>query len=227
MARLQKIRIFPPESKFHSNSLIMILTDIITPELIDRSMSYAQYRSLIEELLADDMTTGTNHSEQMVGYTRLNVQRSHRVERTVTLTDEMHKALDRIERPMIWLVLTEAWCGDAAQNVPVFDKLASASDKISMHLILRDEHPEVMDMYLTNGGRAIPKLVALDAETMQPLFVWGPRPAPAQRIMTEYKEHPEGRERQKVYEAIHKWYAKDRGRTLQAELAGWIRQITG
>ena len=160
---------------------------VITSEHLAKAMTYTQYRELIDTLLAENKTTGTNHSEAMVEYTRMNAQRMRRVEKTTVLDDELVDLMLSVQNKMIWVILTEAWCGDAAQTVPALVKIADASPLIDVKLMLRDEHPEVMDAYLTNGGRSIPKLIVLDAETMEELGTWGPRPAPAQQLFLDMK----------------------------------------
>ncbi len=198
-------------------------TELITPEVINSGMSYKEYRDMIDSLLAEGKTTGENQSQQIVEYAKLNNQRMNRIDKTVELTEEAAKVLKNIRRPQTWVVLTEGWCGDAAQNVPVIAKMAAASDKITLRLLLRDEHLDIIDAYLTNGGRSIPKLIALDDATNEELFNWGPRPVPAQEIMMDFKNNPNGRERQEVYQQIHKWYADDKSTTMQKEIADLIK----
>lgn len=174
-----------------------------------------QYRDMIDQLLAEGKTTGTNHSEAMVEYTRMNTHRMRRVEKTTVLEDELVQLLLSVETKMLWVILTEAWCGDAAQSLPAIVKIADASPLIEVKLLLRDENPELMDAYLTNGGRSIPKLIALNPDTLEELGTWGPRPEPAQALFLEAKakEVPY----KELAEQLHAWYAKDRSRTLQQE----------
>ena len=124
------------------------------------------------------------------------------------------------------MLITEGWCGDAAQNVPFIQALAALNPKIELRLFYRDQHPELMDAYLTNGGKAIPKLIVLRAADLQELGTWGPRPAPAQVLMDDWKAQGGGDYTQ-IAEAIHGWYAKDRLITLQQELSeaiqAWLR----
>ncbi len=195
---------------------------VITSEHLAKAITYTQYRELIDTLLAENKTTGTNHSEAMVEYTRMNAQRMRRVEKTTVLDNEMVDLMLSVQNKMIWVVLTEAWCGDAAQTVPALVKIADASPLIDVKLMLRDEHPEVMDAYLTNGGRSIPKLIVLDAETMEELGTWGPRPEPAQQLFMDMKaqEVPY----KEFVEKLHGWYGKDRSKTLLQELKQLIPQ---
>jgi len=193
-----------------------IAESVITPEIINEAMDYDKYRQMIDELLQQDKTTGDNHSEEMVHYTKMNVQRMNRLDKRVELTDSLAKKLNELDEKWIWLVLTEAWCGDAAQNIPAIVKIANESDNIDVKFILRDKHLEIMDAYLTNGGRSIPKLICLDAETLEEVGTWGPRPEAAQEKAMEWKNN-ESISKEEWAKKLHKWYAKDRTKELQSE----------
>lgn len=188
----------------------------IQPHHITQAMDYAAYRAMIAPLLAQEKTTGTNHSPDMVHYTRLNLHRVERLENTSELLPELVTAAQAIHYPMIWLVLVEWWCGDVAQNLPIIAKIAEQNPNIQLKLLLRDEHLDVMDAYLVNGGRSIPVLVCLYAETLEELGRWGPRPAPAQAMLHAYKANPT-KSYQEFAEDLHLWYAKDKTATIQQE----------
>lgn len=189
---------------------------LITTEVIEDAMSYSEYRALIDNLLEEGKTTGSNHSEAMIDYTKMNVQRMKRLDKQLELTDSLKESLQSVEERWIWLVLTEAWCGDAAQNIPGIVKIAEQSDHIDLRFILRDENPDIMDEYLTNGGRSIPKLICLDADTLEEIGTWGPRPAEIQDKAMKWKDDPEISKEEWI-EKLHKWYTDDKGKTLQAE----------
>lgn len=190
----------------------------ITPEVLRGAMSYDQYMQLLETEMEKGRTTGTNQDEWLVEYARLNLQRMRRLNKTTVLVEELRQALDRLEKPQLWVVLTEGWCGDAAQIVPVMAKVAEYSHKIGIKLLLRDEHPEVMDAYLTNDTRSIPKLVSLEPQNLQELGSWGPRPKAAQEMVVEFKRNPNGRSREAFTEMVHKWYANNKTLDTQYEL---------
>jgi len=122
----------------------------------------------------------------------------------------------QISSPTTWLVITEGWCGDAAQNLPFLNKMAELNPNITLKLVLRDEHPELMDEFLTNGGRSIPKVIGLD-ESLNVLGSWGPKPIPMQKEFLENKVSQE-RTGKEFTEYLHLWYAKDKGLTLQNEI---------
>lgn len=191
---------------------------VITSDHLLAAQSYEAYRQMIADRLAKSQTTGSNHSEEMVHYTELNVQRMHRLDKVVELSDALQAEVAAVAVPWTWLVLTEAWCGDAAQSVPVMAKIADASPYITLRLLLRDEHPELMDAYLTHGSRSIPKLICL-TEDHQEVGTWGPRPAEAQQVINDFKaEHPDSGYQELVKE-LQLWYARDRTQAIQREFA--------
>ncbi|UJF27787.1 thioredoxin family protein [Planococcus sp. 107-1] len=83
------------------------------------------------------------------------------------------------------LVITEDWCGDAMMNNAILRKIAEASG-IEVHCVYRDENLELMDRYLTNGGRSIPKYIFLSKEG-EVLGDWGPRAPKVQEFVMEKK----------------------------------------
>ncbi len=200
------------------------MAQVITQEHIKQAMSYEQYIDLVHQLLSEDKTTGPNQSEEMIAYTRLNVQRMRRLNKTIILDDLLVEKLSNLTKPWIWLVLTEAWCGDAAQNIPVLAKMAGQTANIKLHLLLRDEHPEIMEAYLTDGGRSIPKLICLTPDLTE-VGTWGPRPVAAQQIMAQYKTNP-GIDKKVFIEAVQEWYAKDKTKSMQQEFVLQLEKLS-
>lgn len=190
---------------------------------IEKAMTFAEYSKLIDDLLLDGKTTGPNQSEEMFNYGKLNRQRMHRLEKTTELSVSLKTVAKSGGRRMLWLILTEGWCGDAAQNIPVIEKIAAESNNIETRYLLRDENLELMDRFLTDGGRAIPKLIAIDAETLEELGSWGARPAAAQELYNQMKA--QGLAKSLMMENLQRWYNADGSQSIQAEfetlLAGW------
>jgi hypothetical protein len=190
---------------------------------INKALSYKEYRELIDRLVSEGKTTGPNQTEKLCGITKLNIQRMNRIDKTVTVLPELSGTINSFERKCIWLVIAEAWCGDVAQNLPVINKIAESTGCVDLKIVLRDENPELIDRYLTNGGRSIPKLICIDAGTMEEICTWGPRPRPAQEMMREHKENPV-KEESEVLKDIQLWYAHDKGVTVQKEIMKLIQK---
>lgn len=198
----------------------------ITREHIRNGYTYEEFRQMAKDLLAQNKTTGPNQSEKYLEYSRLNDHRMDRGDKTFVINDELSKIIKSIKRQMVWVVLVELWCGDVAQNLPALAKMeAVRPGKIRLSLLLRDENPEIMDGYLTNGSRSIPKLIALDAETMEELFVWGPRPASAQQILHDFRAA--GSPADVDYKKdIQIWYIKNHTEELQKEFIELLRPFS-
>ena len=198
----------------------------IEPAYLAKAITYPAYTALIASLLAQDRTTGPDQSAAMVHFTQLNQQRMHRLEKVIELLPETVTLIRGISLPQTWLVLTEAWCGDAAQSVPVMHAVAALNPLIELKLLLRDENLGLMDQYLTNGvSRSIPKLIGVDTTTSEVLFVWGPRPAPLQEIFMRLKA--EGMEFHQIKEELQRWYNKDKTATIQQELSTAASGVAG
>lgn len=195
---------------------------LFDPEKLVSVYTYEEYVNLMETLVSEGKTTGPKQNESYAHYTKLNLARMQRVSKTAELRKSLQELVRSIAQPQKWYVLTEAWCGDAAQSVPVIAKIAALNPMITLKLLLRDDNLEIMDQYLTNGGRSIPKLIALDAEDNE-LFTWGPRPEGAQQIFNEFKAQPE-RSFTELTEAVQKWYNTDKTYSIQEELMTEIKK---
>lgn len=198
-----------------------MMTNIITPisqDTINHGFTYSEFSLKVEQLLAEGKATDGDTSESMLNYTKLNIQRTNRWDKRAVLGDELVHTIQSLERKLSWVVLTEGWCGDSAQILPFINKMAELSDNIELRIILREEHPEVMDQFLTDGkSRSIPKLIILDTETLEVLGDWGPRPL---EIHASYlAERVDANVGGKIAtQNLHLWYARDKGKVVQEEL---------
>ncbi|PZX49202.1 thioredoxin family protein [Algoriphagus chordae] len=197
-------------------------TSLITPELISSAQNYSEYRAMIDQLLTEGRTTGNNHSESYLNYTKMNVQRMNRWDKTAKVSAELEKIVRSISSPQVWVVITEAWCGDAAQTIPFIVKLADLNPLIELKLVLRDENPELMDAYLTEGAKSIPIFVAFSKDLSQELFIWGPKPQFLKDRLRAYKLDPQNLSSEEFSDGTHLWYARDRNKALAAELTPLI-----
>lgn len=182
---------------------------------------YQSYRELINRLRAEGKATGNIESEDFLRYTDLNNSRMDKWDKRYELSEEFKASLDNLDHPEEWVVLSEGWCGDAAHSIPVLAKMAEYSNKINLRILLRDENLELMDQYLTNGGRSIPKLIRYNPATGDELGTWGPRPEAAQQLFIDGKAA--GRAKSEITVELQKWYARDRGASIDAEFVEILR----
>jgi hypothetical protein len=146
----------------------------------------------------------------------------NRIDKTTIINDELITGLKKHGRKLIWMMIAEAWCGDVSMNLPVIAKIAGFSEDIDFRIILRDENPDVMNAYLTNGGKAIPILVCFDAKTLEELGRWGPRPAPVQKLIKELVANPDVPKAERTKRSML-WYAEDKTKTIQKEFLELIK----
>ena len=182
---------------------------------LKNALSYEGYRAFVSALLTNGKATGIEQSEALTNYSLLNDKRMKRLDKTIKLSKETLQEFQKISEPKTWLVLTEGWCGDAAQSLPVLNKIAKSTDKIDLKVIFRDENLPLMDLFLTNGGRSIPKLIVLDKEN-NVIDSWGPRPTIASKMVADYKEKNGALDPQ-FKQDLQLWYNKDKGENVQAD----------
>ncbi|WP_196885769.1 thioredoxin family protein [Aureivirga sp. CE67] len=191
---------------------------------IEKAISYEAYKDLVKNLLEQNKTTGPNQTEDLVNYTILNDRRMDRLDKTIKISEETESSLKDINKGQVWLVISEAWCGDAAQNLPILHKISQASDFIDFKVILRDENPQLMDAFLTNGARAIPKMILIDSETLEVINTWGPRPSEATQMVKDYKEK-HGALDAEFKKDLQVWYNKNKGKNLQEDILKLMKPV--
>ena len=189
-------------------------------EGLKKAISYTSYRKLISDLIASGKSSGPIQSEDLLNYSKLNDRRMTRLDKTIQLSQETLLGLKKIDKPITWLVLTEGWCGDAAQTLPVISKIANESDLITLKIIFRDEHEELMNQFLTNGGKSIPKLLVLNSQN-KVLNTWGPRPNTATKMVQDYK-NKYGQLDAAFKQQLQVWYNKDKGVNIQEDMLGLL-----
>ena len=188
----------------------------------EQGMDYQTYRALVDQLLLEGKST--SEASYDLHYTKMNVQRMNRVDKTVSLTDDLISTINQLKDNYKFLVITEGWCGDAAQIIPVFNKIATASlGRIDLKFVLRDKNLSLIDAHLTNGGRAIPVLIVLNESADQVLATWAPRPQVLQDLLKEWKK--ETTEMPILAEKLHGWYAKDKTQSTQEELNDLLKGL--
>lgn len=197
-------------------------------EIIENSLksaqSYTAYKEMVLQLLKEGKSTGGVQNSDLFHYTKLNNQRMKRLDKQTKLHEETLTKAQKINKEFTWLVLTESWCGDAAQTLPVINKFAEANKKIDLKVVLRDENEELMNKFLTNGSKSIPKLIVVDNASLEVVGSWGPRSAKASKIVTEYKEK-HGKIDAQLKTDLQNWYNDDKGTHIEMEMLELIDEL--
>jgi hypothetical protein len=190
----------------------------IIQSALQNSHSYTEYRNIVSKLISEGKSTGKEQSADLLHYSELNEVRMKRLEKTQKLDGEVEKMLQNLKSKQTWLVISEGWCGDAAQILPIIKLMSEASKNIDLKLVFRDENEELINLFLTNGAKSIPKLLILD-ENANLINHWGPRPEGAKNLIIEYKaNHGIVDEAAKI--ALQKWYLEDKGISTMKEIVG-------
>lgn len=194
-------------------------------EQIEKGINYHDFMETSRiELDSDTQSFSTDKYKERFKFKKLNFARSKRLEKQYAPSNKAIELISKIDEPQTWLILTESWCGDSAQNIPVIAKLAALNKNISLKILLRDSNPGIMNKYLTNRARAIPKLVAFNTNGEE-LFRWGPRPRIAQELVLTKKQ--QGIPKTDWEKELHLWYAENRGNETEKELLSLIEKILG
>ena len=181
------------------------------------SMDYGDYRLMVSDLALEGKSTGPLQSEEFINFTRLNDQRMRRLDKTIKIDADSESQIKEVSRKTTWLVLTESWCGDAAQTLPVMNKIADLNQNISLKLVFRDENLELMEQFLSNGAMAIPKLISIDDATGKVIGEWGSRPSIADNMVQDYKSKY-GKLTAEFKQDLQLWYNKDKGQNTVSDL---------
>lgn len=187
---------------------------------VKKAMDYSEYNLLFKQLVVEGRTTG-EETQEKIDYTKLNFSRTKRLDKTAEIPEESIEVFKNISEKQTWLVISEPWCGDAAQTLPFLNKIAQLSENIELKIVLRDENPELMDEFLTNGSRSIPVVIILD-EVFNVLQTWGPRSKAATKLVADYKEH-HGKIDDAFKEMLQVWYNNDRGISIVNDLTECIK----
>ena len=177
-------------------------------------MNYAEYLQYTQHLLSGPSYPPPYDNPVYLEYARLGNSRMKRWGNSMILLENLVNYVRSIDRPQAWTVITEPWCGDAAPMIPFIAGLAKENPRVFLDIQLRDQPPFLIEQYLTNGGRSIPKLIVRDEEGKD-LFTWGPRPASAKQLIHELSAS--NAEKSDIVVALQNWYNDNKGKEMQQE----------
>ena len=190
----------------------------IIAKALFKGLTYTEYRKLMNDLLLNNKSTGFEQTKKLYDYSVLNETRMKRLDKTMVIKNENVLKIKALKKDYLWLVITEGWCGDAAQTLPIFNKIASLSDnKIELKIVLRDENDSLMNLFLTGKSKSIPILIVVEKETGLFLNFWGPRPNGAKKLLEIYKSNF-GSLDEIAKAELQMWYLKDKGISTQDEV---------
>lgn len=185
-------------------------------------MNWEEYIQLFEDILSSKSKPSPYDDAHYLNYAKLNITRIKRWVKKGTISPENIAKLEAIDKPLNWILITEPWCGDASQISPFIYLLSQTNTNFNLQIMLRDSEKSEINNYLTNGSKAIPKLIIRD-ENGNDLFVWGPRTVNCHNYFLQLKESeiPETEQKAKLQE----WYNQDAGVSFQSEFLQKLLEV--
>ncbi|SMC42608.1 thioredoxin family protein [Moheibacter sediminis] len=174
---------------------------------LENGFSYPDYLKKIEEQLHDIENSGDEKG--YAKYYSINLKRIERLDKTFDLTDEQKERLNKFNSDFKLLVISEGWCGDAAQVMPVVNVMMNEIG-VEQKIVLRDENPELMNEFLTDGAKSIPILIGVNNEGNE-IFRFGPRPQHGMELLKKHKENPQEYTDEQFHQDLQVWYNRDKG----------------
>ncbi|MES2457966.1 MAG: thioredoxin family protein [Bacteroidota bacterium] len=185
-------------------------------------MNFSEYQHYFQSIIDNPNPAAPYDNPAYFDYAKLNWSRMNRWLKVGDLSDEIKTTLSKVETLQHWTVITEPWCGDAAHIVPFFQLITLWNPLIKIDYQLRDTEPFLINDYLTNGGKAIPKLIIRD-EPGKDLATWGPRPAECQLLYARLTA--EKADFETVKTELQKWYNHDKGKLILEELNAILNSL--
>ncbi len=186
-----------------------------------KALSYTSYRNTIKRLISEGKSTAKEQNDALLNYSILNDKRMDRLDKTLKISEETIDSIKKLKNGVTFLVISEGWCGDAAQIVPIINKITETSGKIDLKIVFRDENEELMDQFLTNGSKSIPKIILVDSD-YNIISSWGPRPSIATKMVLAYKAK-NGNLDPVFKKDLQMWYNKDKGNNTQEDIVKLLK----
>lgn len=203
---------------------VTIMHQIIKDSL-DNSINYTDYYRLMQKLVQNKVTTGDDVSEANINYTMLNERRMSRWNKKLKITESDETKIKEFNHEVIWLVISESWCEDAAHLIPVMNKAAELNGNINLRIVLRDDNKDLMNRFLTNGSESIPKLIMIETDTLEVIDTYGPRPSIVTEMVENFKK-AHGKLTPEFKEDLQRWYNKDKGKNTIVDLTELLEKYT-
>jgi len=186
-----------------------------------KAHSYTSYRKLIKRLILEGKSTAQEKNDALLNYSILNDKRMDRLDKTLKISEDTLNSIKGLKQQLTFLVISEGWCGDAAQIVPILNKITETSSNIELKIVFRDENEALMNQFLTNGNKSIPKVILVDSD-YNIINSWGPRPSIATKMVLAYKAQ-NGSLDSEFKKDLQLWYNKDKGYSTQKDIVKLLK----
>jgi len=191
-------------------------------DYINKGYSFENYLERIEDELEEQIEL--DDPKELVQYYAINLQRSRRIKKTFRYNPGMEKKAKSYNADLKFLIISEGWCGDASQIVPIVDNLANTMG-IESKIVFRDENLGLMEEYKTNGSLSIPIVIGVTPDGEE-AFRFGPRPAKAMEFTNRFKRDPDKYSKDDFYEDLQRFYNENHGQDVISEILEMVEEYS-
>jgi hypothetical protein len=188
---------------------------------LEKGISYEDYLIKVKDQM--DQLQSEGDPNAYVQYYSLGLTRMERWNKTFQLSDDQISRLEKITPNFQVLTISEGWCGDASQILPIVDIIFKQLG-VEHKIVFRDENLELMDEFLTHGARSIPIVIGVDKEGNE-IFRFGPRPVYGMELLKKNKENPEEYSTHQFHKDLQIFYNQDKGKAIFNELFEKIQNL--
>lgn len=181
---------------------------------LEKAYDFDAYLDRVERLMVDFSENENQEQKELYSHVPLNLTRIKRLTKSLKFSEDLQANIHALEG-ITYLVISEGWCGDASQILPVLKKMAEINPKIELKTVFRDENLELIEAYAYNNTLSIP--IVIGVREGKEVFRWGPRPVPGLKLALKYKAE-EGYTKAEFGKDLQKWYNKDKGVTIVNEI---------
>lgn len=193
----------------------MIPADFKQIHSLSSAYKLSEYESIVNYVLIKASTE--IYEEKMHQYIQKNKEVEQKIQKDFVMIKKLFNTLQNTKIKQLCLI-TEAWCLDACILLPLLRAIEIVQPKIEIRIYLRDKNEDLMNLYLTNGSKAIPVVFGLDENGLE-IFRWGPRSQKAKAIISPIMQEAYAIK----YAALSEFYLKDLTLSIQEE---WLDCIS-
>ncbi|MBS7334075.1 MAG: thioredoxin family protein [Weeksellaceae bacterium] len=191
-------------------------------DYIKNGYSFEDYLEKIEDQLEEQIEL--DDPKELVPYYAINLKQSREIRKNFRYNPGMEKKAKSYNADIKFLIISEGWCEDASQIVPVVDRLAETIG-VECKFVFRDENIELMEEYNTNGSHSIPIIIGVTPDGDE-AFRFGPRPAKAMNFTERFKRDPDKYSRADFEEDLDRYYLENHGQDIITEILELIEEYT-
>jgi Thioredoxin len=178
------------------------------------------YQKSVDTLQAN-IATNTESDTKQLEYITNNFNTVKTILKTYEPSASMRAITNKLQEIDVYIIM-ENWCGSSASNVPFVVKILNTIKGAKIHIVPRDANEDFMNLYLSDGKKSIPIVVAFDKNGNE-LFKWGSSTAAqseyAKKLQAQNMEFPD------FINAMKKWFLENNAEAIEADFLSLLKQL--